>query len=132
MTVPVPLTVIVPSPPAAGGVGSEVGGAVAAAGCETPARATAASATPAAATAVIVGFQIDFIVSPSQFVRVRLRRIRRVGVVPITDQNGDVGFPIELPIKPMLAKLSRTIPDGEGWLFEPKWDGFRCIVDPRR
>jgi ATP-dependent DNA ligase len=37
-------------------------------------------------------------------------------------------FPIELPIKPMLAKLSRTIPDGDGWLFEPKWDGFRCIV----
>jgi ATP-dependent DNA ligase len=28
----------------------------------------------------------------------------------------------------MLAKLSRTIPSGEGWLFEPKWDGFRCIV----
>ena len=39
-----------------------------------------------------------------------------------------MGFPIELPIKPMLAKLSRTIPDGDGWLFEPKWDGFRCIV----
>ena len=28
----------------------------------------------------------------------------------------------------MLAKLTRTIPDGDGWLFEPKWDGFRCIV----
>ena len=39
-----------------------------------------------------------------------------------------MGFPIELPIKPMLAKLSRTIPDGDGWLYEPKWDGFRCIV----
>jgi ATP-dependent DNA ligase len=39
-----------------------------------------------------------------------------------------VDVPIELPIKPMLAKLSRTIPDGDGWLFEPKWDGFRCIV----
>jgi len=32
------------------------------------------------------------------------------------------------PLEPMLAKLSRTIPDGDGWLFEPKWDGFRCIV----
>jgi len=31
-------------------------------------------------------------------------------------------------VKPMLAKLSRQIPDGDGWLFEPKWDGFRCIV----
>ena len=28
----------------------------------------------------------------------------------------------------MLAKLARAIPDGDGWLFEPKWDGFRCIV----
>ena len=28
----------------------------------------------------------------------------------------------------MLAKLARSIPEGEGWLYEPKWDGFRCIV----
>ena len=28
----------------------------------------------------------------------------------------------------MLAKLSDDIPVGEGWLYEPKWDGFRCIV----
>lgn len=28
----------------------------------------------------------------------------------------------------MLAKLSRHIPDGDGWLYEPKWDGFRCLV----
>ena len=32
------------------------------------------------------------------------------------------------PIEPMLAKLTPEIPDGAGWLFEPKWDGFRCIV----
>jgi len=32
------------------------------------------------------------------------------------------------PLQPMLAKLARSIPDGDGWLFEPKWDGFRCIV----
>lgn len=37
-------------------------------------------------------------------------------------------LPISPPLKPMLAKLARTIPDGDGWLFEPKWDGFRCIV----
>jgi ATP-dependent DNA ligase len=35
----------------------------------------------------------------------------------------------DLPtIAPMLAKLSTTIPEGDGWLYEPKWDGFRCIV----
>ena len=28
----------------------------------------------------------------------------------------------------MLAKLAQEIPAGEGWLFEPKWDGFRVIV----
>lgn len=28
----------------------------------------------------------------------------------------------------MLAKLTPDIPEGDGWLFEPKWDGFRCIV----
>ncbi len=31
------------------------------------------------------------------------------------------------PLKPMLAKPSKTLPDGE-LSFEPKWDGFRCIV----
>jgi ATP-dependent DNA ligase len=31
------------------------------------------------------------------------------------------------PIGPMLAKSVKTIPDG-GYLYEPKWDGFRCIA----
>ncbi|MEM1334060.1 MAG: ATP-dependent DNA ligase [Actinomycetota bacterium] len=40
------------------------------------------------------------------------------------------GLPIEPPVEPMLAKLARRIPDAEdgSLLFEPKWDGFRCIV----
>jgi ATP-dependent DNA ligase len=28
----------------------------------------------------------------------------------------------------MLAKLSSEVPEGDGWLFEPKWDGFRGLV----
>jgi ATP-dependent DNA ligase len=28
----------------------------------------------------------------------------------------------------MLAKLSAQLPDGDDWLFEPKWDGFRTLV----
>jgi ATP-dependent DNA ligase len=28
----------------------------------------------------------------------------------------------------MLAKLSHALPEGTGWLFEPKWDGFRALV----
>jgi ATP-dependent DNA ligase len=37
-------------------------------------------------------------------------------------------FPIKPPIEPMLAKLSTELPEGDRWLFEPKWDGFRAIV----
>jgi ATP-dependent DNA ligase len=37
-------------------------------------------------------------------------------------------FPIDPPIEPMLAKLADEIPVGDGWLYEPKWDGFRAIV----
>jgi ATP-dependent DNA ligase len=28
----------------------------------------------------------------------------------------------------MLAKATSGLPDGDGWLYEPKWDGFRAIV----
>jgi ATP-dependent DNA ligase len=37
-------------------------------------------------------------------------------------------FPIEPPIEPMLAKLADDLPAGGGFLYEPKWDGFRAIV----
>jgi ATP-dependent DNA ligase len=33
-----------------------------------------------------------------------------------------------LPIEPMLAKVADELPEGEGLLYEPKWDGFRAIV----
>jgi bifunctional non-homologous end joining protein LigD len=29
---------------------------------------------------------------------------------------------------PMLATSSESLPHGEGWVYEPKWDGFRAIV----
>ena len=32
------------------------------------------------------------------------------------------------PRAPMLASSADTLPEGAGWLFEPKWDGFRAIV----
>jgi ATP-dependent DNA ligase len=32
------------------------------------------------------------------------------------------------PLAPMEAKLVTELPAGEGWQFEPKWDGFRAIV----
>ena len=37
-----------------------------------------------------------------------------------------------LPVKPDLAAMEATsvaeIPTGDGWQYEPKWDGFRCLV----
>jgi ATP-dependent DNA ligase len=37
-------------------------------------------------------------------------------------------LPVMPPVEPMLARLSAEIPLGDGWLFEPKWDGFRALV----
>jgi ATP-dependent DNA ligase len=36
--------------------------------------------------------------------------------------------PVQPPIEPMLARLEPRIPEGDGWLYEPKWDGFRAVV----
>jgi ATP-dependent DNA ligase len=32
------------------------------------------------------------------------------------------------PLAPMLSTAADALPKGEGWLFEPKWDGFRTLV----
>ncbi len=37
-------------------------------------------------------------------------------------------LPVNPPIKPMLAKAVAGIPERDDIVFEPKWDGFRCIV----
>ncbi|HZM73436.1 MAG TPA: ATP-dependent DNA ligase [Candidatus Polarisedimenticolia bacterium] len=37
-------------------------------------------------------------------------------------------LPFEPPLEPMLAKAADGLPEGDGWLFEPKWDGFRALV----
>ena len=31
-------------------------------------------------------------------------------------------------LAPMEALLAAELPEGEGWQFEPKWDGFRCLA----
>ncbi len=38
------------------------------------------------------------------------------------------GIEIRPGFAPMEAKLVDTLPDEAGWRFEPKWDGFRCLV----
>ncbi len=39
-----------------------------------------------------------------------------------------VALPLSPPVKPQLARSSRELPEGEGWRYEPKLDGFRTIV----
>jgi ATP-dependent DNA ligase len=43
-----------------------------------------------------------------------------------------VDLPVMPPVKPMLAKATKVMPrqsdHAAGFLFEPKWDGFRCVV----
>ena len=39
-----------------------------------------------------------------------------------------VTLPFAPPLAPMLSAAADALPDGEGWLFEPKWDGFRTLV----
>jgi len=39
-----------------------------------------------------------------------------------------MSLPFGPPVAPMLVKLAREMAVGEQWCYEPKWDGFRCIV----
>jgi ATP-dependent DNA ligase len=38
-----------------------------------------------------------------------------------------VDLPVVPPVTPMLARLARELP-ADGFLYEPKWDGFRCLA----
>ena len=39
-----------------------------------------------------------------------------------------MSLPLKPPIKPQLARSAKELPEGEGWRYEPKWDGFRTIA----
>jgi ATP-dependent DNA ligase len=38
------------------------------------------------------------------------------------------GFLLPLDTPPMEARRDEKLPEGPGWQFEPKWDGFRCLA----
>jgi len=46
--------------------------------------------------------------------------------MPSRDPFGDL--PVPLDLEPMEARLVEDLPEDEGWQFEPKWDGFRCLA----
>ena len=37
-------------------------------------------------------------------------------------------LPFAPPLAPMLSTAANALPNGDGWQFEPKWDGFRTLV----
>src|SRR5919197_981665 len=37
-------------------------------------------------------------------------------------------LPLKPPVLPQLSRSAKTLPLGEGWSYEPKWDGFRAIA----
>src|SRR5678815_4127917 len=39
-----------------------------------------------------------------------------------------MSLPLAPVYPPMEAQLVDALPEGEGWQYEPKWDGFRCLV----
>jgi ATP-dependent DNA ligase len=53
------------------------------------------------------------------------------GALPAEDLAGEfpaIDLPVRPPFPPMEARAVAKIPTGEGWLYEPKWDGFRCLA----
>ena len=39
-----------------------------------------------------------------------------------------MSLPLKPPVLPQLARPRGALPSGDGWAYEPKWDGFRCIA----
>ena len=39
-----------------------------------------------------------------------------------------MSLPLTPPLLPQLARPRASLPEGEGWAYEPKWDGFRAIA----
>jgi ATP-dependent DNA ligase len=39
-----------------------------------------------------------------------------------------VALPLKPPVSPQLARPRASLPKGEGWAYEPKWDGFRALA----
>ena len=53
------------------------------------------------------------------------------GALPATDLPAafpDLTLPITPPYPPMEARSAAALPSGGGWIYEPKWDGFRCLA----
>src|SRR6476469_7123253 len=58
--------------------------------------------------------------------------VRRTSQVP-SSSDTPLGFrrmpAANIPFPPMEAQLVRELPEGDGWQYEPKWDGFRGVLE---
>src|SRR3954468_24706854 len=66
--------------------------------------------------AVIAGWD------PESYVRSVLQSSGDASAIP-----GAMKAEMPTSIVPMLATLSKTLPEGTDWVFEPKWDGVRAL-----
>ena len=39
-----------------------------------------------------------------------------------------MALPLSPPLLPQLARPAKKLPTGTGWVYEPKWDGFRALA----
>jgi ATP-dependent DNA ligase len=39
-----------------------------------------------------------------------------------------MALPLSPPVPPQLARSAKTLPLGDQWVYEPKWDGFRAVA----
>ncbi len=46
----------------------------------------------------------------------------------MTSRATETGFGLSVEVEPMEARPADVLPAGEGWQYEPKWDGFRCLA----
>ncbi|HEY2169748.1 MAG TPA: ATP-dependent DNA ligase [Candidatus Angelobacter sp.] len=51
-----------------------------------------------------------------------------VSAEQLTHAFPKLNLPIQPPYPPAEAKSLDTLPQEPGWLYEPKWDGFRCLA----
>ena len=51
-----------------------------------------------------------------------------LGVQECLGSETYLGMLLKPPIPPMEARSVEEIPTGDGWQYEPKWDGFRCLA----
>jgi ATP-dependent DNA ligase len=55
----------------------------------------------------------------------------RSGAVPaeaLTEGFPKINLPLQPPYPPAEARPVKELPPEPGWLYEPKWDGFRCLA----